>query len=271
MPPTRMMKKGVYFLPNLLTAFNLICGILAVILTLEYLSQGIWGKNGNLYNAPAWLILAAMVFDFLDGKVARWVHAESDFGVKIDSLTDFMSFGVAPVVLAYAVILRDVAPVLQLLACGIFLFAGGWRLARFNTAAAEDAGQTYFQGLPIPAAAAFIASLVLISPETDVMPVVLGRSLSSIPSAIWGLMGVALLLGLAFLMVSLIPFPAFKKVDRRNLILFGGIGIFFSVLMLIFPAQNIMFTIMMLYILSGLFQHFVQRVLRLQNRRRQGR
>ncbi len=264
----KMIRHGVYLLPNLLTSFSLLCGIVAMVICLEYLAgHGSTREGSPLYTSAAWLIIASMVFDFLDGKVARWVHAESEFGVKIDSLTDFVSFGIAPVVLAYTVLLPHVPLPIQALACGIFLFGGAWRLARFNCESAGNCtGSTHFTGLPIPAAASFICSLVLITPSTEKGGTVfLGRSFSMLPPAVAGALAALLLIILAFLMMSRIPFPAFKKTNRRNLILFGGVAIFILVLMLVLPIPNIVFLIMVLYLTFGLFQYFLDRVLKLQN------
>ncbi len=263
-----MIRQGAYILPNLLTAFSLLCGIVAMVLCLEYLAGHVSSPNGKpLYTSSAWLIIAAMVFDFLDGKVARMVHAESEFGVKIDSLTDFVSFGIAPVVLAYTVLLPHVPFLLQMIACGLFLFGGAWRLARFNCEAANHCGSsTHFTGLPIPAAASFICSLVLITPVAGKSETIfLGRSFSVLPPVVAGALAALLLSLLAFLMMSRIPFPAFKKTNRRTFILLGGVGIFVLVLMLVLPIPNIVFLIMVMYLTFGLFQYFLDRVLKLQN------
>lgn len=269
---SRVIDKSAYLLPNLMTTFNLICGLAAIILSLETLTTRSAGNvRPHLYVASAWLILAAMVFDFLDGKVARWVHAVSDFGVKIDSLTDFVSFGIAPMVLAYAVLLHPLPLPVLAPACGLFLLAGAWRLARFNCESASGAGYQFFTGLPIPAAASFLCSIVLIFPGNEqVTTRFLGRSFSSFPPTVTGLLTLTTLIILAFLMVSRIPFPAFKKIDRQNLILLSGVGIFFAVLLIILPLQFIVFLIMLLYLFFGLFHYFVDRVLRLQYRRTEG-
>jgi CDP-diacylglycerol---serine O-phosphatidyltransferase len=262
----RVIKHSAYLLPNLMTTFNLICGLLAILLCLETLADQDGGGH-QFYAASAWLILASMVFDFLDGKVARWVDAVSEFGMKIDSLTDFLSFGIAPLVLIYSVFLQPVPVYFSAVACGLFLFGGAWRLARFNCETDTGAQANSFSGLPIPAAAAFLCSLVLIFPSPEKMvPRFLGRSFSTFPPAVNGILTSLVLLGLGFLMISRIPFPAFKKVDRRNLILFGGIAIFGAVLLTVLPLQNIVFLIMLIYLLFGLFQHFVERVIKLQGR-----
>jgi CDP-diacylglycerol---serine O-phosphatidyltransferase len=264
----RMIRQGAYLLPNLLTAFSLLCGIVAIVLCLEYLNGQTLTREGHpLFTSAAWLIIASMVFDFLDGKVARMVHAESEFGVKIDSLTDFVSFGIAPVVLAYTALLPHEPLAVQAAACGAYLFGGAWRLARFNCEAANCSGSsTHFTGLPIPAAATFICSLVLITPGAENNGAgFMGRSFTMFPPALAGALAAGMLLVLAVLMMSRIPFPAFKKTNRRNLVLFGGVGIFILVLMLVLPLPNIVFLIMVLYLTFGLFQNFLDRVLKLQN------
>jgi CDP-diacylglycerol--serine O-phosphatidyltransferase len=263
----RIVRQGAYLLPNLLTSFSLLCGIVAIVLCLEFLTgQNVTHEGRPLFTSAAWLIIASMVFDFLDGKVARWVHAESEFGVKIDSLTDFVSFGIAPVVLAYTALLPRVPLAVQGVVCGAYLFGGAWRLARFNCEAANcGSSSTHFTGLPIPAAATFICSLVLITPGSENGSVFsLGRTFTTLPPTVAGTLAALLLLVLAFLMMSRIPFPAFKKTNRRNLILFGGVGIFILVLMLVLPLPNIVFLIMVLYLTFGLFQNFMDRVLKLQ-------
>lgn len=266
----RVLPKGAYWLPNLLTAFNLICGLLAIVLAMEGTDLLLPGTDRPLYLVSGWLILAAMLFDYLDGKVARWAQATSEFGMKIDSLADFLSFCIAPFLLVYRVLLPPVPPVLQVLSGAVFLAAGAWRLARFNCETGEAAhpGAT-FCGLPTPAAAAFLASLVLIYPGKEVAPPLgfLTRPLSSLHPQVVGSLSLLTLLVLAFLMVSRIPFPAFKHLNLKNLMVFAGGALFLSVLLLVLPLSFIVFLLMFIYVLFGLFQHFIGRVLRLQTPR----
>lgn len=209
------LKQSAYLLPNLMTAFNLICGLLAIMIAMEALGSA----DKDKFSISAWLIIAAMVFDFLDGKVARLTHTESTFGVKIDSLTDFVSFGVAPMVLAYRAFLSELALMYQVTPIIVFLFAGAWRLARFNCETPECHTGTHFLGLPIPAAASFICATVLVNqgPAYSIAPKIIGRSFAAISPTTFNLAAVLLIVGLSILMVSHIPFPAFKKVNRRNL------------------------------------------------------
>jgi CDP-diacylglycerol--serine O-phosphatidyltransferase len=264
----KVIHSGTYLIPNLLTAFNLTFGVLAILLTLENFTGEQIAIPGNRAALPAWLILAAMIFDYLDGKVARWIHATSDFGVKIDSLTDFVTFGVAPMVVAYTTLLRYAPLWAQCISCLLFLLAGAWRLARFNCeSGTEMSSYSFFTGLPIPAAAAFICTLVLASPNTEDLKMrFLGTPFAGLTPTMASLLVAALLVALAALMVSRIPFPAFKKINKRNLIILCGVGLFFAVLSLILPLENVVFLIMLLYLIIGLTQYFLDRVLRLQPR-----
>ncbi len=258
----KLLKNSAYILPNMMTAFNLVCGLLAIIIALEIFGDP---QPGSKYFLSAWLIIAAMVFDFLDGKVARWTHTESHFGVKIDSLTDFVSFGMAPVIIAYVTVLQPTVNWLRLLAVGLFLMAGAWRLARFNCEAVQDHehNYTHFTGLPIPAAAVFICTLVLVDKDhaQSIAPALIGRSFSSISPELGSAFFACLMIGLAFLMVSRIPFPAFKRVNRRNFMILAGVILFFAVLSLLLPLENIVFLIMLLYVFIGLFQYFLERTI----------
>ncbi|MCK5241148.1 CDP-diacylglycerol--serine O-phosphatidyltransferase [bacterium] len=265
-PTSRVIHSGKYLLPNLLTTFNLICGMIAILVAIENYTAGVINQPGE-YAITAWLLLAAMVFDYLDGKVARWTNTASDFGVKIDSFTDFVSFGIAPVVIAYTALLQSVSLLIQIIACFSFLLAGAWRLARFNCETISEASSQIFIGLPIPAAATFVATMVLVSSgPKSMVPRFLGQSMHDLSPQMAGTLTAFLLIALAALMISRIPFPAFKRMNRRNLILLGGVGIFFYVLSLVLPWGNIIFLIMLLYIFIGLFQYFLNRVLRLHQK-----
>jgi CDP-diacylglycerol---serine O-phosphatidyltransferase len=255
-----------YWLPNLLTAFNLFCGLLSILLALETHASGV--QDYTDYSLSAWLLLAAMVFDFLDGKVARWTNTVSEFGVKIDSLSDFVSFGVGPAVLAYTALLEALPIAARAVACLAFLTAGAFRLARFNCEHAPQPDWPYFTGLPIPAASAVVSTLTLVTaePAYEAVPRFLGRTFSNLPPEVFGL-GVALLmLTLAALMVSRIPFLAFKHIDRRNLLVLCGVALFSTVLSLIFPVGQVLLLVLCLYLFMGMFQYFLHRILSLQNR-----
>ena len=137
--PKSRSRRGIYFLPSLLTVANIFCGFYSIVSSMK----------GDLELA-AMLIGWAIVLDALDGRVARLANATSGFGKEFDSLADIVSFGVAPGVLAYVWALR-LWPRVGWLACFLFLICGAMRLARFNIQKQAD-DKRFFVGMPIPAA-----------------------------------------------------------------------------------------------------------------------
>jgi CDP-diacylglycerol---serine O-phosphatidyltransferase len=157
------LRRGVYILPSILTVANLLCGYYAVLATLA-------GQPSDLDNA-ARAIGFAIIFDSLDGRVARAMGTNSEFGKQFDSLADVISFGIAPAFLAYAwgVRISAAAPgvpgagyLIQLgwLIGFFYLCCCAWRLARFNIQGMAQGGNRYFAGMPTPAAAGMIAAVV---------------------------------------------------------------------------------------------------------------
>ncbi len=142
------IKKGIYILPNLFTTANLFCGFFSIIRTLR----------GD-YEIAAWAIGLAIIFDTLDGRVARMTRTQSEFGIQYDSLSDLTSFAMAPAVLAFAWALDGLGKFGWTVAFFYFV-CGALRLARFNVQAG-NVEKSDFQGLPSPAAAACIASFVV--------------------------------------------------------------------------------------------------------------
>jgi CDP-diacylglycerol--serine O-phosphatidyltransferase len=182
------IRRGIHIIPNLLTTGNLFCGFLAIIYTF---------KGGPFYFYAAVAILIAVVFDQLDGKIARLAGASSRFGIEYDSLADLVSFGVAPALLIYYWALGGFGR-LGWLAAFLFVACGALRLARFNVQT-STADPKYYTGLPIPAAATFIALTVLLYHR-------LGEKLTTEHIAI-----LIMIYGLSFLMVSNIRYPSFKE------------------------------------------------------------
>ncbi len=249
----------IYFLPNLMTAGNLFCGFLAVIRCIQakYATSGPFLNEAlakELYTEAVWFILAAVIFDGLDGRLARLGGRESLFGKEFDSIADIVSFGMAPSLMVFFLILSptDSYPFFRQvgwLISFIYLFCAAVRLARFNVIshplflqeASKDTGE--FQGLPVPAAAGMIASLVLLLNSHDLRA--------------WAIFLPILLLLIAFLMVSNIPYPSFKNIDwqtktkfRTFIYLFVGLGF-------IFLFRSIALALLFLgYIFYGIFRHF---------------
>jgi len=156
------LRRGVFLLPAAMTSANLLCGYYAVIASLM--------GTPDDFNHAAKAIGIAIVFDSLDGRIARMTGTNTEFGVQFDSLADVVSFGIAPAVLAYAWGVRSVTNLApdalhQLgrfgwLCCLAFLICCAWRLARFNVQGMAPGGSKFFVGMPTPAAAGVIASIV---------------------------------------------------------------------------------------------------------------
>lgn len=179
-------RRGIYILPNIFTSLNLFCGFYAIISAID-------GK----YIAASIAILIAVVFDTLDGKIARITKTTSRFGVEYDSLADLISFGLAPGLMIYLWALKPFGRI-GWLAAFLFMTCGALRLARFNTQTGTISSD-YFIGLPIPAAASMAATTVLFCHR-------FGIAGNANPVVI-----LIMLYMLAFLMVSTIKYNSFKK------------------------------------------------------------
>ncbi|MEE2986915.1 MAG: CDP-diacylglycerol--serine O-phosphatidyltransferase [Nitrospinota bacterium] len=187
-------RRGIYILPSLFTTGNVFCGFYAFIAVLN-----------EKYYVAAWALVVAIIFDILDGRVARLTKTTSAFGVQYDSLADIISFGMAPAFLAYSWVLKPFGR-LGWMAAFLNLLCGTLRLARFNVTKPDIRGQ-HFIGLPIPAAAAVIASIVIAFEDmfaTRMNPIFM----------------VAVVYLLAFLMVSNIKYPALKRFEFKKRVSF---------------------------------------------------
>jgi CDP-diacylglycerol---serine O-phosphatidyltransferase len=220
-------RKGIYILPNLFTSASLFGGFYAIIAA----TQG-------RYEAAAISILISAILDGLDGRVARLTHTSSHFGTEYDSLSDVIAFGVAPGILAFQWSLKPFGR-FGWLAAFLFVVCGALRLARFNVQKSTT-DSSFFRGLPIPAGACFIASLVLFLDEIGIMP------------EEWPLLIVVTIYIVSFLMVSTVSYSSFKKLEIRNHKPFNVLVSLILVLILIALQPQIMiFLIMFLYALSG--------------------
>ena len=146
--------RGIYLLPNLVTTVALFSGFYAILASMD-------GK----FEAAAIAIFVAMVFDGLDGRVARMTNTQSDFGVEYDSLSDMVSFGVAPAVVCYSWMLSDLGKV-GWAAAFLYVSCAALRLARFNVEV-ESADSRYFTGLASPSAAALVAGMVWVGHDVE--------------------------------------------------------------------------------------------------------
>ncbi len=233
----RRMRRGVYLLPSILTLGNLSCGFYALV-----------AVYNDEYTAAAIAILLAEVFDYLDGGVARMTGASSEIGIELDSLADLVSFGVAPGLLAYVFALKSFGWIGGL---GAFAFAacGAFRLARFNVQT-RTLDKRYFVGLPIPAAAAVVATFVLFMKDASAV-VAFGRELIPAPATSAGvLLG---MYGLGFLMVSRIRYRSLKGLEMRRRKPFTILTTLLLVLLVVASHPSLfLFAFFFLYALSGL-------------------
>ncbi|GLX85709.1 CDP-diacylglycerol--serine O-phosphatidyltransferase [Thalassotalea loyana] len=219
--------RGIYLLPNLLTTAGLFSGFYAVVSSM----------NGHFVSA-AIAIFIAMIFDGLDGRVARITNTQSEFGAEYDSMADMVSFGIAPGLVAYNWALSGMGK-FGWLAAFVFVAAAALRLARFNTQVGV-ADKRYFQGLASPAAAGVIASIVWVGSEYQIT----GHDYGLI-------MGIITIIS-GLLMVSNFRYNSFKEVDWKGKVNF--LVVLFIVLIFVVVASSpaeLLMAIFVLYALSG--------------------
>src|SRR6476469_9097189 len=222
-----MRSRGIYLLPNAFTTAALFCGFYAIVMAMN-----------QRFESAAIAIFAAMVPDGIDGRVARLTNTQSEFGAQYDSLSDMVSFGVAPALVVYAWSLRGLGK-LGWLAAFVYCAGAALRLARFNTNI-EVVDKRYFQGLPSPAAAALVAGFIWLMDDLRFA----GTDLS------WASWIITLYAGLT--MVSNVPFYSFKQVNFRKSVPF--IAIFLIVLAFVAVSSDppkVLFLLFVVYGLSG--------------------
>lgn len=220
-------RRGVYLLPNLLTSLSLFGGFYSIILTID-----------KKFVSASVAIFVSCVLDALDGRVARMTGSSSKFGVEYDSLADVIAFGIAPGLLAYMWALKGYGR-FGWLAAFLYVACGALRLARFNVQV-DTVQKKHFLGLPIPAAAATIAAIVLFFQEFG-LPVEVKKI--SVPIIMYAL---------AFLMVSAVKYSNFKESALFRTKPFEAIviAIMLFVIVLIEPAVTL-FVMTLGYMVSG--------------------
>jgi CDP-diacylglycerol--serine O-phosphatidyltransferase len=220
---TEQRKRAVPFLPNFITTMSLFCGFYSIMFTLK-----------SNYTWASILILLSGFIDGIDGRVARMTNTTSEFGKEYDSLSDLVAFGVAPALMVYLWQLNTYGR-LGFIASFLFVACGALRLARFNID--TTGGMTHFTGLPIPIAAAGVASTYLVTSLTGSFP----------PISI--LIGVYVL---SFLMVSSIPYPSFKHISYIKAHPFQLLVAGVLLLVVVALAPELMFFILtMTFIVGG--------------------
>lgn len=215
----------IYVLPNLLTTTNMFFGFMSIIFAIR-----------GEYTFGSYAIVAAAVFDLLDGRVARMTDTTSAFGAQYDSLCDLVSFGMAPALIMYLWALQPFGR-LGWLASFVFVACGALRLARFNVQAQEE--KNHFQGLPIPMAAGIVASSVLCF-----------RDLEIDASRNWLLLFMTFMLGIT--MVSQFRYRSFKDVNfrKKQPFTYLVVGVLILILVAIRP-EVMLFALFFSYALLG--------------------
>jgi CDP-diacylglycerol--serine O-phosphatidyltransferase len=204
--------RKIYIIPNLVTTANLYCGFSSITCAIR-----------SDFVTAAWFILAAAIFDALDGRVARMAKATSKFGVEYDSLSDLISFGLAPGIILFTWALEPFGR-LGSLAAFLYVCCAALRLARFNVNT-ETVSKAFFQGVASPIAAGTVATFVIFNNATG-FPA---------EDSLVARQAIALILALSLgsLMVSNIPFPSFKELNWRARSSFGYLMIAVMIMVLI--------------------------------------
>ena len=242
-PLQTLRRRSAMAVPSMFTVGNMACGFFSILSSV----------NGNFYRA-GWLIFIAMFLDGVDGRIARMLKAESEFGVEMDSLSDLISFCAAPAFLVYFLALQYYGFTGAVIAF-VYLMCGALRLAKFNTMALDGTGsKKHFSGLPTPAAAGILSAFAV--SYMVFLEGAKGRNLPFLNSAMPHIYdGIAfLVVALAVLMVSKIPYAAFKTrvASGKNSVLFLIFAALLVYLTIRFP-QNIIFIFFSVYVLVGLF------------------
>jgi CDP-diacylglycerol--serine O-phosphatidyltransferase len=227
----RPRRKGIYILPNLFTLAALFGGFYAVVMAM----------NGRFEQA-AYGVFCAMVLDSLDGRVARMTNTQSTFGEQMDSLSDMVSFGAAPALIANEWALKGLGKA-GWIAAFVYCSCAALRLARFNTNLGV-VDKRFFQGLPSPAAAALVMGFIWLMDYQGFNGGGEGRWL------MWTTFGVTLYAGLT--MVTNVPFYSFKDVSFKRsvpFIVIVAIALFIAVINIHLPGA--LFGLFMVYGLSG--------------------
>tara|TARA_B100000900_G_scaffold283290_3_gene242641 strand:+ start:4361 stop:5209 length:849 start_codon:yes stop_codon:yes gene_type:complete len=256
----------IYLLPNLFTAGNLFCGFMAIMKCIQarynVMLQDPFENPAQLYTEAVLFILGGMLCDSLDGRVARLGGRESLFGKEFDSIVDMVSFGVAPALMVMFLILnpeenlffRNIGWFLGF----VYLLCAGIRLSRFNVIthpliypANIDRTNSDFIGLPVPAAAGMIATLVLLINNHDLQK--------------WAIALPILMVFISFLMISPIRYPSFKSVDWNTKVRLRTFVLMLAIAAFIYLYKQYALALTFLgYLFYGVIRHLmmIQRIRR---------
>lgn len=232
----RPRRKGIYILPNLFTLAALFGGFYAIVMAM----------NGRFEMASIG-VFCAMVLDSLDGRVARMTNTQSAFGEQMDSLSDMVSFGAAPALIAYVWALQGLGR-WGWIAAFVYCACAALRLARFNVNTGV-VDKRYFQGLPSPAAAALVMGFIWLLTDAGVRP---GQGVLSLSwgQITWVMFGFTLYAGLT--MVTNVPFYSFKDLHMKKSVPFSAIVLIaLGIAVINIHTPTVLFGVFVLYGLSG--------------------
>lgn len=223
----RRPRKGIYVLPNLVTLAALFAGFYAIVMAMN-----------NRFDMACVGVFCAMVLDSLDGRVARLTNTQSAFGEQMDSLSDMVSFGAAPALIAYEWSLKGLGR-WGWIAAFVYCACAALRLARFNVNTSV-VDKRYFQGLPSPAAAALVMGFIWVSTELQITPL----------KQAWPIFVVCLYSGLT--MVTNVPFYSFKDFQMKRSVPFATLVLIALIIAAInIDPPSVLFGIFVAYGLSG--------------------
>jgi len=217
-----MSKRNIYILPNLFTTASIVTGFYSMLFAVR--------ENFIL---AGWFVVLAVVFDSLDGTVARLTHSQSTFGMEYDSLSDLVSFGVAPAFISYMWYLRYLDEV-GIFLCIAYLLTGALRLARFNV----QNKRISFVGLPIPAAAMMVISTMLITIKLNI-------------HIFEGSLFVILFAAISFLMISNVRYKGFKHINPGGFKWWKTVGLIPIFVVFLWKPYFVLFFLSIVYIFSG--------------------
>jgi CDP-diacylglycerol---serine O-phosphatidyltransferase len=225
------MRKGIYILPNTLTLCGMFMGFYSILASLK-----------GLYVDASWAIIIAMVFDGLDGWVARLTHSTTRFGIELDSLSDLVAFGVAPAVMLFKWSLASYGRI-GWSAAFLFMACGALRLARYNVQMGSAESKS-FTGMPIPGAATIVATMVIFYYEIW----------ETVPAK--NIYILLLTFILAVLMVSTLRFHGAKEIDfskRKPFWILVAIVVAFAIIVMHPPIALFIFA--MIYLFEGIIEN----------------
>ena len=227
----RKLRKGIYVLPNLFTLAALFGGFYSIVMAMN-----------NKFELAAVGVFCAMVLDSLDGRVARMTHTQSAFGEQMDSLSDMVSFGAAPALIAYEWALRPLGR-WGWIAAFVYCACAALRLARFNVNTGV-VDKRYVPGLPSPAAAALVAGFIWLMDDNGY------KGFREGPWLGWVAMGFTLFAGLT--MVTNVPFYSFKDVSfKRSVPFIVIVAIALAFALVAYHPPTVLFALFVVYGLSG--------------------